>query len=92
VPTNTQIRPAFGDKAFIATLLPLHSRRETTSRRALAQHVAAILRELKADDFHRVGNHSEAGQMTLETLLRNIGNHVPHHIQFIDEKRRSLGI
>jgi uncharacterized damage-inducible protein DinB len=59
---------------------------------AVRQQVAAILRELKANDFQRVGNHSEAGQMTLETLLRNIGNHVPHHIQFIDEKRRSLGI
>ena len=59
---------------------------------AVRQHVAAILRELKADDFQRTGNHSEAGPMTLETLLRNIGNHVPHHIQFIDEKRKSLGI
>ena len=59
---------------------------------AVRQHMAAILRELKVEDFQRTGNHSEAGQMTLETLLRNIGNHVPHHIQFIDEKRKALGI
>jgi hypothetical protein len=30
--------------------------------------------------------------MTLEDLLRNIGNHVPHHIQFIDEKRKALRV
>src|SRR6187399_1443782 len=59
---------------------------------AIRQHTATILRELKADDFQRVGNHSEAGRMTLEDLLRNIGNHVPHHVQFIDEKRRALGV
>jgi uncharacterized damage-inducible protein DinB len=59
---------------------------------AIRQHVAAILAELKADDFQRIGNHIEAGRMTLEDLLRNIGNHVPHHVGFIGEKRKSLGI
>ncbi len=59
---------------------------------AVRQHMASILRELKAEDFQRTGNHSEAGRMTLEDLLRNIGNHVPHHVRFIDEKRKSLGI
>src|SRR3954462_13229749 len=58
---------------------------------ATRQHVAAILRELKAEDFQRTGNHAEAGQMTLEDLLRNIGNHVPHHVRFIDDKRKALG-
>src|SRR5215204_7620207 len=57
---------------------------------AVRQHTAAILRELKAEDFQRIGNHAEAGRMTLEDLLRNIGNHVPHHIRFIDEKRQAL--
>src|SRR3982751_4295751 len=59
---------------------------------AVRQQVTAILRELKAEDFQRVGNHSDAGRMTLEDLLRNIGNHVPHHIRFIDEKRKALGV
>jgi uncharacterized damage-inducible protein DinB len=59
---------------------------------AVRRHMATILRELKAADFERTGNHSEAGTMTLETLLRNITNHVPHHLRFIVEKRKALGI
>ncbi len=59
---------------------------------AVRRHMTAILRELKVDDFQRIGNHSEAGPMTLETLLRNIGDHVPHHIGFIEEKRKALGV
>ena len=59
---------------------------------AVRSHMAAILRELTAADFQRTGNHSEAGTMTLEALLTNIANHVPHHINFINDKRQSLGI
>jgi uncharacterized damage-inducible protein DinB len=59
---------------------------------AIRSHMAAILRELTAADFERVGNHSEAGTMTLRALLTNITDHVPHHIRFIMDKRQSLGI
>ncbi len=59
---------------------------------AVRQHMAAILRELKTADFQRTGNHSEAGPMTLETLLRNIADHVPHHVHFIAQKRQALGV
>jgi uncharacterized damage-inducible protein DinB len=59
---------------------------------AVRTHVATILKDLQAADFQRIGNHAEAGQMTLETLLRNIANHVPHHLSFIAEKRRALGV
>jgi uncharacterized damage-inducible protein DinB len=56
---------------------------------AVRRHMGAILRELTAADFQRVGNHSEAGPLTLETLLQNISEHVPHHIRFIVEKRKA---
>jgi uncharacterized damage-inducible protein DinB len=59
---------------------------------ALRRHTATILRELKAADFQRTGNHAEAGSLTLEVLLRNIAEHVPHHIRFIRDKRQALGI
>jgi hypothetical protein len=59
---------------------------------AVRKHMATILRELKAEDFQRTGNHSEAGSMSLETLLHNIANHVPHHLHFIVEKRKALGV
>jgi uncharacterized damage-inducible protein DinB len=59
---------------------------------AVRTHMTTILRDLKATDFHRIGNHSEAGPLTLETLLRNIVGHVPHHLTFIAEKRQALGV
>lgn len=59
---------------------------------AVRKQMATILRELKADDFQRTGNHSESGALSLETLLQRITGHVPHHIQFIAEKRKALGV
>jgi uncharacterized damage-inducible protein DinB len=59
---------------------------------AVRRQMAAILRELKSDDFKRTGNHSEAGTLTLETLLHRISDHIPHHIRFIAEKRKALGL
>jgi len=56
------------------------------------KQMATILRELKASDFQRTGNHSEAGTLTLETLLQRISDHIPHHVQFIAEKRNALGM
>jgi len=56
------------------------------------RQMATILRELKADDFERIGNHSEAGALTLETLLQRISDHIPHHVEFIAEKRKALGL
>ena len=57
---------------------------------ATRKHMGAILRSLVASDFQRQGNHSEAGLITLETLLTNITNHIPHHLKFIEEKRAAL--
>ena len=54
------------------------------------KHMGPILRSLKPEDFQRRGIHSEAGPITLETLLTNITNHIPHHVKFIDEKRAAL--
>lgn len=65
---------------------------ELTLLTAVRQHMTTILRELKVADFQRTGKHAEAGPMTLETLLRNIADHVPHHVHFIAQKRQALGI
>jgi uncharacterized damage-inducible protein DinB len=59
---------------------------------AVRRHMATILKELRPEDFQRTGNHSEAGSMTLESLLQNIANHVPHHLRFIADKRKALGV
>ncbi len=51
-----------------------------------------ILRKLPAEAMRRVGNHSERGPLTLEQMLTLGVNHIPHHVQFIAEKRRALGL
>jgi uncharacterized damage-inducible protein DinB len=55
-------------------------------------HVTKILRTLSAGDLARCGIHSEAGPLTLEQLLRRINGHLSHHVKFIHEKRKALGI
>jgi uncharacterized damage-inducible protein DinB len=59
---------------------------------AVRKHTARILRTLAADDFERTGVHSTDGPLTLRTLLERITSHIPHHVKFIEEKRRALGI
>lgn len=59
---------------------------------AVRRHMSTILRELRSEDFLRTGNHSEAGTVTLEALLQGIASHVPHHLRFVAEKRKALGI
>ena len=54
--------------------------------------VARILRTLSDGDLARRGIHTEAGPLTLEQLLQRATNHVTHHVQFIHEKRKALGI
>ena len=57
---------------------------------AVRKHVGRILRTLQPEDFQRKANHSEAGPVTLEKLLRNVTNHIVHHIVFIEEKRAAM--
>ncbi|MBX3441887.1 MAG: DinB family protein [Planctomyces sp.] len=51
-----------------------------------------ILRSLPPEAFARKGVHSEAGPLTLEQFLARAAGHLPHHVRFIDEKRRALGV
>jgi hypothetical protein len=56
------------------------------------KQMARILRPLPDEAFQRTGNHSERGPITLEKLLTITTNHIPHHVTFILEKRRALGL
>ena len=53
--------------------------------------IGHILESLSPADFERIGHHSEAGPLTLQTLLERVTNHIPHHVRFIREKRAALG-
>ena len=53
-------------------------------------HVTRILRKLTDVDLARVGNHTEAGPLTLEQMLTRVTGHITHHVKFIHEKRAAL--
>jgi uncharacterized damage-inducible protein DinB len=54
--------------------------------------MSKILRSLSEADFERVGVHSELGEVSLEKLLGYATRHLPHHTQFVLEKRKALGV
>jgi hypothetical protein len=54
--------------------------------------MARILRTLSAEALTRVGVHNERGPLMLEQLLTGAIGHIPHHVQFIQEKRKALGL
>jgi uncharacterized damage-inducible protein DinB len=56
------------------------------------RQMARILRKVPAQALQRVGTHNERGPRTLEQLLTGATNHIPHHIKFIHEKRKALGV
>ena len=82
-----------GDPDLFAARLAYHQRsieEELLLIELVRKQVARILRTLKAEDFQRQGIHSEAGPLTLETLIQRMTGHIPHHIQFIEEKRKAM--
>jgi uncharacterized damage-inducible protein DinB len=59
---------------------------------AARRHMGPILRSLSPEQFERTGIHNESGPLSLLALLESVTDHIPHHVRFIDEKRRALGI
>ncbi len=57
---------------------------------ALRRSVATILQQMDIGDWERVGVHSDAGPLTLHTLVERVTGHIPHHLQFIQAKRVTL--
>jgi hypothetical protein len=56
------------------------------------KQMARILKTLPDAAFQRTGLHNERGTLTLENLLTSAVNHIPHHVAFIQAKRRALGL
>jgi hypothetical protein len=65
---------------------------ELTIIAATRSQMTKILRQQKDDVLHRVGVHTERGELTLERMLTITSNHIPHHVKFIKEKRQALGL
>jgi hypothetical protein len=83
------------DENRFAEALAYHQR-EPEEELRLVEHtrgqLARILRTLPDEVLGRVGVHSERGPRTLEQLLAVATAHIPHHLQFVAEKRRALGL
>jgi hypothetical protein len=82
-----------GDPGLFAARLA-YDHRDVDEELALVEltrrQMARILRALKPEDFRRRGRHARDGALTLEVLLQRVTAHVPHHVRFIEEKRRAL--
>jgi hypothetical protein len=90
-------RPALlgADEKRFAAALAYHQRdleEELVLIETTRAQLARILRTLPEEALQRVGAHNERGELTLERMLTLATNHVPHHVQFIAEKRRALGL
>ena len=90
-------RPALlgADENRFAAHLAYHERdleEELTIIDRTRQQLARILRTLPDAALERVGVHNERGPRTLEQLLTTATNHIPHHVQFIADKRKALGL
>jgi uncharacterized damage-inducible protein DinB len=83
------------DEKDFAARLAYHQRdleEELTILEHTRRQMARILKTLQPADFKRTGMHDERGPQTVEDLLTTITNHIPHHVKFIEEKRRALGL
>ena len=58
---------------------------------ATRKQMGHILSSLPPEAFQRQGVHSERGLVTLEQILTISTRHIPHHVPFIQEKRKALG-
>jgi hypothetical protein len=92
----THDRPTLlaADENLFAAKLGYHDRDVEEELRLIEltrAQMTRILRSLPADAFARVGVHSEKGERTLEQLVATAGNHIPHHLPFVAEKRKALG-
>jgi hypothetical protein len=88
------VLPGRDERQYIARLA--YDRRDFQEQLQLVdlcrRHVTRILRTLTDADLARRGIHSEAGPRTLEELIERVAGHLEHHIPFILEKRKALGI
>ena len=65
---------------------------ELTLIEVTRKQMAHILRVLKPEQFQKAGVHSMKGLLTLEKVVQGAVNHVVHHLPFILEKRKALGV
>jgi hypothetical protein len=84
----------YDESRFVAALA-CHDRdlkEELSLLEGMRSQMARILRTLPEAAWSYSGVHSERGLMSLEDLLRAEAEHIPHHLNFVVEKRKALGL
>jgi hypothetical protein len=85
---------AAGEKPFAQSLA--YQERDPNSEIELIaltrRQLARILCSLPADIFGRQGVHSELGLVTITQILGLAARHIEHHVPFIIEKKKALGL
>ena len=56
------------------------------------KQMARIIRGLTPEHLQLTGNHSRKGIQTLEKVIQIATGHIPHHLAFVAEKRKALGV
>jgi hypothetical protein len=56
------------------------------------RQMARILRTLRPEQYQKPGVHTQKGLLTLEKVVQGAVNHIVHHLPFIHEKRKALGL
>ena len=59
---------------------------------SIRRQMARIIRGLAPEQLQLAGNHNKRGLMTLEKVIGLAINHIPHHVSFVAEKRKALGL
>ena len=59
---------------------------------ALRKHVARVLKRQPAEAWNRTAVHTGSGILKLRQLVLQSVRHLRHHLPFIAEKRKALGI
>jgi uncharacterized damage-inducible protein DinB len=59
---------------------------------ATRKSTARVIRSLSADRLQEQGVHSKRGLLTLERVIQMAVNHIPHHLPFVLEKKKALGV
>jgi uncharacterized damage-inducible protein DinB len=85
------------EQRFVATLA--YQQRDLEEELAIIAHtrnqLARILRTLSPEALSRVGiykHDSTEEPRTLERLLNVVTNHINHHVKFVLDKRKALGL
>ncbi len=84
-----------GDEDKFAANLDYQTRnlfRELEIIRSIRLQMARILTNMDETCWEKKGHHMVKGPLTLEEILKGINYHIPHHLPFLIDKRKALGL